>query len=256
MQIKIAQDTPQKRLRVAVIGSCVSRDPFSAHPEFPAEIVHYEARQSFAGLGCTGLAYEPDWYDALPPFEKRCAFSDLSKSERFLTFERNCDVLIIDCIDERFDLLRIGETYVSATKHIQSPAFLQRYRNDITRLQRFHPGVTALWQAGAQIFFERVLRHLRPEQIILHEALWAENSLFPDGTKIPFGAPYAALAPRHNELLETYFRITKELVPGIKTWRAPSDVLFADPHHRWSKEPFHYVPKYYDAFMQYLDAGT
>lgn len=236
--------------RLAIFGSCVSRDPFVPHPDQVRQIKFYLARQSFVGLGNPGVRFDPAWYDETNSFEKRCVFADLSKDNSIWAFEDGVDFLVIDYIDERFDLLRIDRSYVSATGRIQQPGFLECHGRTMQKVPRLSAVTTALWAQGAERFFTRALKTVPAERIILHEARWANNFRAPDGSLIPFGPRHRDLIAPHNALLDEYYRITKSLVPGIRSWRPADNVLFADPNHRWSKEPFHYIESYSHAFIQ------
>lgn len=243
-------------VRIAIVGSCVSRDPFEFEAPKTTRITSYLARQSFAGLADPRLGHEDAWYADLNGFEKRCVLADLTKGDAYWAFEADADFLVVDYIDERFDLLRAGATHVSDTKHVRQPGFMARYGDTIVACPRWSPETTERWRAGAHRFFERALRTFRPERIILNESRWAPAFRAADGAVSPFGPPYAAAIEPNNRLLEEYFSITKRLVPGISVIRPPEDVLFADPEHRWSKEPFHYVPACYLWFVERLRALT
>ena len=242
--------------KLAIVGSCITRDGFEFEGPRRTAISSYLARQSFAGLSGPALAYDEAWYGDLNPFERRCALADLGKGGDYWAFENAAEWLVVDYIDERFDLLKIGRTLVSGTKQVKQPGFLARYADAFTLQPRLSAETTAMWRTGAEVFFRRALKRFRPERIILHEGNWASAFRARDGTTSSFPPGYARLIGPHNALLESYFAITKELVPGISVIRVSPDLVFADPEHRWSKEPFHYISDYYHAFLGALHALT
>lgn len=91
---------------VLIFGSCVSRDIFNLEYSLEFKVSDYYARSSLASL--SSEAYEND--SALnrisSPFQRRMVANDFSKE--ILTAGsklEGCDVILIDLIDERFDLV-------------------------------------------------------------------------------------------------------------------------------------------------------
>ncbi|HEY1707264.1 MAG TPA: DUF6270 domain-containing protein [Rhizomicrobium sp.] len=235
---------------IAIFGSCVSRDPFSFLQVTDWPIAPYIARQSFIGIADPPLAFDPMWYKKMKAFEARCIASDLSKTALRILASRKPSVLILDFIDERFDLLQIGDTRVSDTRHMRQPGFRQRYESRWTPIPRLSEETTELWKTGAEIFMKGAADIVGEENIIIHEATWAPALRMPDGSLEPFDEPYLSLIPRHNALLEQYFAHMRALAPKAKTLRVAQHNVLADPEHRWSREPFHYVQEYYVDFME------
>ncbi len=58
-----------------------------------------------------------------------------------------------------------------------------------------------------------------------------------------------ALAPQHSALLESHFPEVKRLAAQVKVLRLAPQFFAADPSHKWSIEPFHYLQAYYPEFM-------
>jgi hypothetical protein len=242
-------DKQADRPPVAIFGSCVSRDPFSFLGVGEWPIAPYIARQSFVGISDPALEFEPGWFKSLKRFEARCVASDLGKTALGSIRGQRPQILLLDFIDERFDLLKIGETHVSATKHMRQPAFRRSYRAEWKRIPRLSPGTTDAWRRGADRFLKAVLEHLDEGRIVMHEATWAPAMRSKNGERLPFAKPYDDLIPRHNELLEIYFAHIRSAVPRARRIRVSRANLFADPEHLWSKEPFHYTRDYYVDFM-------
>jgi hypothetical protein len=243
---------PPRALHVAIVGSCVSRDPFALAPASEFQVTSYLARQSFAGLAGPALRYEPSWYDGLNGFERRCVIADLEKNDDYWAFERDADVLIVDYIDERFPSLCVGAARLSDTRNVRQPLFEAAYSETLRVERRASKEVREAWLAGAEVFFARALKTLPATRIILHEAYWASEFRFASSERKPMSDAMIRSAEDNNQLLEEMHCATKSLVPGLRVVRPPSDVLFADPEHKWSKEPFHYIPAYDAAFLRLI----
>jgi hypothetical protein len=119
----------------------------------------------------------------------------------------------------------------------------------IARRRRLAPPIVGDWPRGAEYFLERVTERCAPGRIILHEARWSSHFQSAAGELLPFAPPVQARIAPNNDLLETYHGIFRGLQPSCRTLRVADEFVFADPEHRWSKEPFHYIPAYYTAFL-------
>jgi len=238
---------------VYIFGSCVSRDPFSFTEPNGWEIGTYLARQSMVGIVDPPLEADPEWYGDLGGWERKCILNDLRKDGLPTLLSGKPVALLLDFIDERFDLLRIGETRVSNIKQLRQPGFLDRYGAEGVVMPRLDPTTTDAWRRGFDIFIAKAIDRFGEEKIILHEALWAPLFKDAEGKTAPFGQPYRDLIPRHNDLLETYFEHVHATAPRIRKIRVAKKHQFADPDHRWSKEPFHYIHAYYAEFVAKFD---
>jgi hypothetical protein len=240
---------PPSAVAVAIVGSCVSRDPFARAPASEFRVASYLARQSLAGLAGPGLRYAPSWYDSLNGFERRCVIADLEKNGDYWAFERDADILIVDYIDERFASLCVGPARLSDTRHVRQPLFEAAYAATLRVEPRAAKSARDAWLAGAEIFFARALKTLPAPRILLHEAYWASEFRAASGERQPMPDAMRRAVEENNRLLEEMHAATKSLVPGLGVVKPTSDVRFADPEHRWSKEPFHYIPDYEAEFL-------
>jgi len=67
-------------IKVFILGSCVSRDPFSIADASIFEVVAYHARTSFASLAASPYIDEKILNNISSPFQKRMVRSDMEKS--------------------------------------------------------------------------------------------------------------------------------------------------------------------------------
>ncbi|KAB1947899.1 DUF6270 domain-containing protein [Brevibacterium linens] len=88
-------------MKVAIFGSCVSRDSAEFMPE--AEVVVYVARHSVSSLESPHGADEIDLSELSSTFQSRMVTSDLNGSgfERIATEANDLDVVLLDLVDER-----------------------------------------------------------------------------------------------------------------------------------------------------------
>lgn len=240
-------------VRLSIFGSCVSRDPLEFAPDPQFRVPEYIARISMAGLATPPLAFDSSWHSKHGRFLQRCAASDFSKDVIKRLTSTPFDYLMLDFIDERFDLLEVRGSLVSNIPLVASPGFLAAYGAEARKLPRLEAAASEKWREGLRRFFEAMRKAgVADDRIILHEATWALATRDADAVTAPLKPPYDALAPQHNALLESYFAEVQRIAPQVKVLRVAPEFLAADPNHKWSIEPFHYVQAYYPAFMHEL----
>lgn len=248
--------------RTAIIGSCITRDLWPVRGD-GAEDLLYLSRTSLPSL----FSPPPANFEAQaePPgrltrSQHRAVVQDVAKQglEALLAFRPTH--LILDLIDERFDLLSLGGAFITHSWELEEAGYRRQppFQN-AHAIQRLSPACEDLWMQGAldlAAFIEAT--PLRDAAVILHEAQWAERYLDADGVERRFEVieifeGHAADASRHNGLLRTYQRALVELMPKMKRVSAPHGRL-ADENHRWGLSPFHYAPAYYDDIRAQLRA--
>jgi hypothetical protein len=242
--------------RVAIIGSCISRDLWPIRGDTDALI--YVSRTSLASLFAKPVkGFRPA---AEPPaklgrYQHRALVSDLQKTAiaRLVAFRPTH--LIFDFIDERFDLLAIDGAIVTHSYELEVSGYLKAKalakRREIPRLS---DACERLWRdAAAQMAALVRATPLGEAQLVLHSARWAERS-----QKGPLPAPEilprrATSTAAHNALLASYEQTFEALMPPLARVAAPEHRV-ADDAHRWGLSPFHYVPDYYEAIWEQLAA--
>lgn len=228
--------------RIFILGSCVSRDAFEI-PGHDFNLVGYIARTSLASAFTTRSA-PPDIVRLgariRSAFQRRMVEIDLRKRALSLIGSVGFDYLLIDLIDERFNLARF------AGSNVRPEVFtLSRELAAVCSWSgaQVVPGTNqhfAAWKRGV----ERLLRNLPPERIIVNRAFWA--STMSDGTPLD----NQPLIEQSNGTLEImYDYLQRNHVGGVITY--PEGVV-ADPAHKWGVAPFHYAPSVYGSMMRQL----
>lgn len=245
--------------RVAIIGSCISRDLWPRRAEGLANL-HYVARTSLPSLFAPPAAgFRPRATPpvALNPFPHRALVADLRKTALadLIAFEPTH--LIFDFIDERFDLLESGGSLFLDSWELEASGYLsQRAFRGVRRIDRFSPASDRLWRRGAEQMAAFVrATPLRDASLILHVSRWAERQRDARGVRRPMadvelksGRP--ADIAQHNHLLAAYEAQFLELMPPMH--RVEADRL-ADETHQWGLSPFHFTPDYYAAIWRQLE---
>lgn len=250
--------------RVAIIGSCITRDVWRFRGA-AADLV-YVSRTSLPSLlssplrGFRPAARPPG---GLKPAPHRALVADLAKTALAELAAWRPTHLIFDFIDERFDLLAVGDSLVNESWELEVSGYLKQpaFRG-ARRIPRLSAACERLWLRAAAEFAALVrATPLSSARLILHEARWAELSRSADGreqrleeVEILPGRPADLTA--HNALLARYEAAFAGLMPPMARIAAPEHRI-ADEAHQWGKSPFHYTPEYYAAIWRQLaDLGV
>lgn len=273
--------------RIAILGSCVTRQAFRHNQGREAwrleRPVHYQARTSLVSLTSPPLAApEPLLASIADPFEQRSTRDDFERSFWQRLAASQPDLLLIDLVDERFDLLRapaqdaprfatlsdLVERWHSTELRRSGRRLLRRLRGrlglqrptglarfGLTPLRRLTSEVEQLWLASAASFVER-LRATHPRlRVVLHLAPLPTG--FEDGSDRPLDpAAWWLRKPQHLEALRALFARyaarLRELMPDAALLEAPPETHLLGRRHVWSEAPWHYGDLYYRALTDRL----
>lgn len=239
--------------RTAIVGSCITRDLWPIRGDAQADLL-YVSRTSLATLftpavpGFRPLETPPP---PLGPYQHRAMVADVRATALAQLVAFRPTHLILDLIDERFDLLAVGDSLVVDSWELRSSGYLDQPAFAAARgAPRLSPACEALWLQGARDFLAFVRgTPLRDARLILHSARWAEPA--PEGFEILPGR--GGDPARHNALLARYEAALIEMAPDMAIVAAPAHRQ-PDPNHVWGLSPFHYEPTYYAEIGRQLSA--
>lgn len=232
------------RKRVFILGSCVSRDALEQVPG-AFELAAYIARTSMTGVGLppVGDADVRTIVNGLPSaFQRRMLVNDLDKGTLPAMAQTPHDVVLIDFIDERFDLIAAGDSLFSFSGELKRAGFEPGER---VMIAPDSEEFLARWVTG----FERFLNAVDPATVVLNKAYWAERFL--DGSDV---SSLRWIRTNNAFLQQLYYAIEARWM--LRTIQYPEDVVLADPDHRWGKAPYHYAQPFYEHTIHSLRALT
>jgi len=241
--------------RIAIIGSCITRDLWPILGETPQNLL-YVSRTSLATLFApplAGVATAGVPPNGLRPQPHAALVADLRKTALAALVAHRPTHIVFDFIDERFDLLSVGGGLASHTWELDVSGYLdQAPFRTAHRIGRATAACEQLWMRGAAemtAFLQAT--PLREAKVILHEAQWADRYLDATGEARAFAPIVDVLEGRmvdlreQNTMLDRYQAAFAKLMPQAVRIRAPDALRLADASHRWSLSPFHYVDDYY-----------
>ena len=248
--------------RIAIVGSCITRDLWPIRGG-GAERLLYISRTSFPSLfspPVAGFVPARRLPGDLHQHEHNALVADITKTAlpRLLAFRPTH--IIFDFIDDRFDLMSIGDSFVTRSGEMMRSGYLTRaaLRRHRT-IPRLSTACERLWTEAASEFAALVRgTPLSRAQLILHSARWAVAHRDPKGRVRPIedveiiGGDPVDIAD-YNELLVRQEAVFEALMPPLA--KVDADPLrLSDTTHRWGLSPFHYVPEYYDEVRRQLRA--
>jgi hypothetical protein len=242
--------------RVAIIGSCITRDVWPIVGEAPPDDLLYISRTSLPSLFATPLAgvqvaQEPP--PELAAFPHRAMVADLQKTALTALLAHRPSHIIFDFIDERLDLLSVGGTLVTHSWELDVSGYLDQPAFENARsIARAAPASDLIWRQGAAEMLAFIASTpLREARLIVHESRWAERYLDAAGAIREFGDDVEIFAGKpariadYNALLDRYYGAFRALLPNAARISAPAELQLGDSGHRWGLSPFHYVEDYY-----------
>ncbi|MCI0766660.1 DUF6270 domain-containing protein [Bacillus sp. TL12] len=238
---------PYSKVKMFILGSCDSRDIFRVYEEhkgYPKyEIIDYYARSSVISLIAKSLPYKEEQISLTSNFRRKSLYRDLDKTfvKDLKEIAKKVDYLVIDFMEERFDILKYNDTYLTRSWEYRESNLQNEF--NATVLDRFDSTLTKVWEENCLRFIEELKRYFRPEQIILNDVQMV-NSYFKDGQMHLFeNQEYIC---NFNKVVAHYNQYFKENFEGINVIR-PKDksYFYCDAKHLWGCFPYHFNDRYY-----------
>lgn len=254
---------PRPHRRIAILGSCITRDLWPIQGADGDTELLYVSRTGLPSLLAPPVAgFRPA---AKPPgdlhrHEHNALVADLEKTALGRLVAWGPTDIIFDFIDERFDLIAVGEALATRSAELLRSGYLSRPALKRARtIPRLSGAAWDLWLDGAAAFAALVwATPLGEAQLILHAARWAHDQRLPGGRIAPVRdvdivtGQTVRIGP-YNDLLARQEAAFRALMPPMKVVDTGAARL-ADPTHRWGLSPFHYTPEYYDEVRAQLSA--
>lgn len=141
---------------ICIFGSCVTRDVFRIS-QYLGDLKYF-ARSSLISLMSDPLFLRDEEIQLDSDFQKKMIISDFSKN--FLNAAGTKDTLfIIDLIDERFDLMKYKQSYVTCSNEFVNGKLTDIY--PFERISRHQDSTHELWKQSCLLFFNTFLKKYR-----------------------------------------------------------------------------------------------
>jgi hypothetical protein len=238
------------RAALSIWGSCVTRDTLEAG-EHTFAALSYHARSSWLAQA-RGAAVPPVPVPEGAGFGERMVREDLQTSIVALLAQEQPHVLVLDLIDERFDVVEVGGGRWTVSDYMGRMGLEEPLRAGATWVSRFSEDARQEEFAAAVRALAPVLLAALPHtRFVLHQAWYTARSADP-------AVPFYASAPYHvewcNRRLAGHYAVLQEVFGArVHVVEAPRELLVGDPAHRWGLAHYHYVPAYYADVLAQLE---
>ncbi|WP_461045869.1 DUF6270 domain-containing protein [Terrabacter koreensis] len=239
-------------MTVAIWGSCVTRDIFEVVPA-PGATLQYHARSSWVSQASERSDPPIPTPDGTG-FGHRTVREDLVKAIVPALQEASPELIIFDLIDERFDVVVVGEGRYTLNDYYTRLGLEDALRAEGDDLSAFRDADREeLFAEAVAVVAPQLIESLPQTKFVLHQAWYTARCIGPD-------AEFYASAGRHvawtNARLAHHYTVLIAAFGNRLHVVEPdrAECLVADSEHRWGLAHYHYVPEYYEQAGRQLAA--
>jgi hypothetical protein len=243
---------------MCVLGSCVTRDIWRVMKRRPGAGFAYFARTSVATLTSPPVPMvEDELMQLSSPFQRRSVLADASR-EPLRWIERNRpEVLLLDFIDDRFDLIDTGEGLLLDSAELHSAKIVPTRFEGARHIDRLSDECEQIWRDGFDSCLARIRAASPDTRIVLHRAWFQETIAYPDRSErwpqqIWVGPTRKAPIAELNRLMRSYYEHVQKRLPGVDIIEPGAEHQASAHQHQWCQHPVHYVDSYYAACWEQM----
>jgi hypothetical protein len=238
-------------MRIAIFGSCVTRDLFE-HEALRPSLAHYASRSSVISVVADPVPLEEEEVVLDSAYQRRAVLADFNKTFFSDLAALEPEWVVVDLVDERFNVLRTHGSFVTESSAFSSAGLDKAERFEFSTVRRLTGEADELFGAAAKHFVNRLTEIVSPERVVLHRGMWLTR--FRRGEAIEeFPEPRLGYARQNNNSLVRQYDVLARRLGGAAHELGP-DVSrhVADVDHKWALEPFHYERAYNEAAVETL----
>lgn len=245
------QNEPEKKpITINIWGSCMSRDIFRFGDAF--DVGTYIGRCSFKSM--LYPKYEngfEDKSDANHGWEKRMLDYDFKKESLNVLLNNKSDYLVIDLIDELFDLIKLRikdqEYVVTYSQVMQRSSFRETFelKNEDIEMIRFPSFSTDELLSMIKQFADRIKEVYPVDRIIINEAYPSIYYIDKSGETRIFDKQRIIGAMENTKKLSFYYSVLEQELLGCHIIKKPSNIK-ADEQHSWGLATTHLENAFYE----------
>jgi hypothetical protein len=221
-------------IKIFILGSCVTRDIFRVVDK--CQVVDYYARTTLCSLMSQPLEIKD--INLVSEFQRKMIRRDFEKTFFEDTKKADFDFLIVDLIDERFNILQCGKSLITKSSEFVNSGLETLY--DFVKIYKGTNEFNDAWKRDAQLFSNKLQSIVPVEKIIIHEAYWAKQYTV-DGKLKEY--PNQNSIDCNNKILLEYYQTLKQFIPAKVV---KNKEFIGDAKHMWGLTPFHYTQDYYE----------
>ncbi|UNU30190.1 DUF6270 domain-containing protein [Aeromonas hydrophila] len=231
---------------ISILGSCDSRDTLRIYDEIyegndSVILSSYIARNSIACAFSTPIVFSDSDINSIDsPFIKKCVKLDLNKNainDVLSSLQSKESVLLIDFMDERFDLLPINDSFATMSWDYRKTIHFQKNKKD-KYLTFDSSSKKEMTLRSLDEIIKIVTRKVPVENIYILNIPMATHYIDETGYT-PFEETRYSISRYNAYLHEIISKITERHV-GVNIISPPSWMIYGDKNHLWGAHPYHY----------------
>ena len=223
-------------MKIGIFGSCISRDIFR-EMKLDNLVKEYRARTSIHSITQLEKADTSKINYPESKFQTKMVKYDFEKTELNLV---DCDFLILDLIDERFQLITNFGSVVTLSNELRNSNKIESIINYVARGTERD---MILWREAVKKFSKMINIPIILHKSRLSSVLNHEN----DEIKVDY-----EYIEKMNQKLIAYEKIIYDELEIIGTIDVKNDLLTSDVNHVWGYSPYHYIYEYYEEALQQI----
>jgi len=232
------------QIKIFIFGSCVSRDFIEIASAKNFTLVKYYARSSFASLSSKPLKDDQLLSRIESKWQRTMLFNDLQKNVFYDVLRNDFDVMLIDLIDERFNLAKVDGSLCTISTEYRKYQEKKYQAIAFDSVEKFEH-----WKIGFKKFIQHLQRVNAVDKIRINRVWWADKI---EDTGF-FSDDYAQYIKRNNEILEKMYSHISKFIKASQFIDYPNDILVAAKSHKWGVQPFHYIDSFYNYTKKNLE---
>lgn len=229
---------------VRILGSCVTRDALDLTTDF--KLIDYTARTSLASLSTNSRKDSKILNNIQSTFQKRMVERDMTKRFWFSLENVQNDIIVIDLIDDRFNLKLFDDnsSHTVSSEYKKASSFQgQNGRIVNSSSDEFK----SLWEAG--------LRRLKWHCDDLKLNKIFVNCVFYQSTG-NHTIDFPARIEEQNDYLRAAYLKLENTFGREAMIEYPKEIIKSDIDHKWGVAPFHFTEQTYKFFLSELAKRT
>lgn len=234
--------------RIAILGSCVSRDIFDLAPIDKAQVTRYVARTSLCSMFAPPIAEPTDAMKASEKWRERMMVLELTNQSIPYLFSQPCDYVLVDFVDERLGVVRNGNVCTSMAPFHEFSGFPDINHPDYIKLMPMHKGYVDLWRKGLVKLVEAMEAYGMSDKIILNKVYLSATTK--EGVALPqVSQDYVQ---NMNKFLEEVYGYFQEAFPQARCIEYPKGMICITNKHQRDVAAFHYDTCVYEHAAQVI----
>lgn len=236
-------------LRIAIFGSCVSRDAMDFNGNEDIVLGAYFARSSFGSAFSLGKVEDPYSAAIASTFQRRQVRQDFAKTFAETLPCLDFDILLVDFTDERFPLYVLNDgRVITVSTELRRTAFPAGMAGRLVK--PFSEEHFRLWERGWNRFMHSMNETKSVSKIRINRALWSDTTESGE-TFDEKNTPQLINAA--NNHFKRLFRRCSENLTVSNFYDFDPGLFKGKDDHKWGKAPFHYWEPFYFATLAHLD---